>query len=105
MEYDRVKIETYLPETHLQALQEALVSVDAGHVGNYDSCMSVSHVTGFWSPLEGAKPFIGKEGEISTEEELKIEVVIQKENLDKTVEAIRKAHPYEEPVINAIPLL
>ena len=27
-----------------------------------------------------------------------------KENVDKTIEAVKKVHPYEEPVINVIPL-
>ena len=105
MEFEKAKIETYIPETHLKALQKALQDVDAGHVGNYDSCMSVSRVTGFWRPLEGSAPFMGSTNEISQEEELKIEVVIQAKDMEKTISAIRKVHPYEEPVINVIPLL
>ena len=34
------KLEIFIPETHLKALQKALQDVDAGHIGNYDSCMS-----------------------------------------------------------------
>ena len=26
------------------------------------------------------------------------------ENVDKTIEAVKKVHPYEEPVINVLPL-
>lgn len=105
MEFEKAKIETYIPETHLEALRKALQDVDAGHVGNYDSCLSVSRVTGFWRPLAGSKPFMGETNEISQEEELKIEVVIQAQAMEKTVAAIREIHPYEEPVINVIPLL
>ncbi len=65
------KLEIFIPETHLKALQKALQEVDAGHIGNYDSCMSYSPVTGCWRPLEGSSPFIGKCGTISTEPELK----------------------------------
>ena len=36
------KLEIFIPESHLRALQGALQSVDAGHIGNYDSCMSYS---------------------------------------------------------------
>lgn len=42
------KLEIFIPETHLKALQKALQEVDAGHIGNYDSCMSYSPVTGRW---------------------------------------------------------
>ena len=68
------KLEIFIPETHLKALQKALQDVDAGHIGNYDSCMSYSPVTGCWRPLKGSSPFIGTCGSISAEPELKAEV-------------------------------
>ena len=37
--------------------------------------------------------------------ELKVEVTIKAENLRDTIMAIKAVHPYEEPVINAIPLI
>ena len=99
-----VKLEIFIPETHLAALQAALQEADAGHIGNYDCCLAFSPVTGTWRPLPGTKPFIGEEGQISCEPELKVEVTVRVERLDETMEAIRKIHPYEEPVINIIPL-
>jgi hypothetical protein len=60
------KLEIFIPESHLPALQEALRSVDAGHIGNYDCCLSCSPVTSFWRPLKGrgclinGSPEIGK---------------------------------------------
>ena len=99
-----LKLEIFIPETHLQKLREALQSADAGHIGNYDSCLSYSTVTGCWRPLAGTNPYIGKIGEVSEEPELKVEVTIKKENLERTIAAIREIHPYKEPVINAIPL-
>lgn len=40
------KLEIFIPESHLAALQRALREVDAGHIGNYDCCLSYSPVTG-----------------------------------------------------------
>ena len=40
----------------------------------------------------------------SEEEEWKVEVTVKRENLEKTIFAVKQMHPYEEPVINAIPL-
>ncbi|MBO5834028.1 MAG: cytochrome C biogenesis protein [Alphaproteobacteria bacterium] len=99
------KLEIFIPKTHLAQLQAALQSVDAGHIGNYDSCLSYSEVIGTWRPLDGANPYLGKQNEISQEPELKVEVRILVDNLDKTLVAIRDIHPYETPVINVIPLL
>ena len=97
-------MEIFLPESHLAALQKALQDVDAGHIGNYDSCLSYRSVTGTWRPLSGTNPYIGTQGEISSEPELKVEVTVRVENVDRTLAAIKAVHPYEEPVINVIPL-
>ena len=102
MEFKYCKLEIFLPPTHLEVVQKALQEVDAGHIGNYDSCMSVSPVTGYWRPLDGCDPYIGTNGEISCEPELKVEVTVYTENVDKTIEAVKKVHPYEEPVINVV---
>ena len=98
------KLEIFIPESHLEPLRQALLEVDAGHIGNYDGCLSYSRVTGCWRPLAGASPYIGAEGEFCTEPELKVEVTCRTERVEETVEAIRAVHPYEEPVINVIPL-
>ena len=99
------KLEIFIPETHFRALQKALQEADAGHIGNYDSCLSYSRVTGTWRPLSGTHPFIGAEGEVSEEPELKVEVTIRAELLDTVMRAIKAVHPYEEPLINVLPLV
>ena len=104
MEFQYCKLEVFIPETHLPALQKALLTVDAGHIGNYDCCLSYSRVTSCWRPLEGAMPYLGAQGEISSEPELKVETVCRTDQADKTVEAIKAIHPYEEPVIHVIPM-
>ena len=42
--------------TPLTAEQKALQSVDAGHIGKYDSCMSCSQLISYWRPLDGKSP-------------------------------------------------
>lgn len=101
---DWFKLEIYIPETHFSALQKALQAAEAGHIGNYDSCLSYSRVKGTWRPLEGARPYIGEEGTISEAAEIKVEVNVCKDKLTAALQAIRDIHPYEEPVINVIPL-
>lgn len=105
MTYSYVKLEIFIPASHLKALQQALQSVDAGHIGAYDCCMSYSPVIGTWRPLDGTHPYTGTVGELCESEELKVEVNIRAAELQRTLDAIRAVHPYEEPVINALPLL
>ena len=99
------KIEIFIPETHLDVLQKALIECDAGHIGNYDACLSYSRVISTWRPLEGSNPYSGTIGEISHVQELKVEVTCRGEQIDDVIAAVRKIHPYEEPVINVIPLI
>ena len=103
-EIERFKLEIYVPESHMDALQSTLQSAGAGRIGKYDSCLSYSRVRSTWRPLVGAKPYNGFEGIATTEDELKVEVIVLKSKLAETLQAIRSVHPYEEPVINVIPL-
>ena len=57
MEFEFCKLEIFLPESHLEAVQQALWSVDAGHIGRYDCCLSYSPVIGAWRPWR-APPLI-----------------------------------------------
>ena len=92
MEFSYCKLEIFVPESHLEQIRAALRSVDAGHIGNYDSCLSYHPVTGCWRPQEGTAP------------ELKVEVTCRAEQAEAAIAAVKAVHPYEEPVINAIPL-
>jgi len=100
-----IKLEIFIPKSHFPTLQDALRSVDAGTIGNYDSVLSYSTIRGTWRPLPGANPYDGKVGVLCEGEEYKVEVHCLAENLNKTITAIKAIHPYEEPVINAIQLL
>ena len=104
MDFAFCKLEIFLPESHLEPLREALRSVDAGHIGHYDSCLSYSRVISSWRPLEGTDPYLGRPGVLSVEPELKVEVTCRTERVDETIAAIQRVHPYEEPVIDVIPL-
>ena len=57
-----------------------------------------------WRPLEGTTPYSGKEGEFCSEPELKVEVTCWTKRVEETLTAVKAVHPYEEPVINVIPL-
>jgi len=99
------KIEVYLPAEYLESIQLALTAAQAGIVGNYDNVFATTQVTGHWRPLPGSDPFQGNIGEIETAPEIKLEVNCKKEHVSVTLQAIRAAHPYEEPLLRVIPIL
>ena len=48
---------------------------------------------------------MGMEGEVSEAEEIKVDVNIQAGDLERTLNAIYEVHPYEESLVNVIPIL
>ncbi len=105
MEFNRVKLEIFIPDDYVPALREALAAAGAGIIGNYDHCCSVSPVRGYWRPLEGADPYDGTVGQVSEGRESKVEVNCPRDSVPQVIQAIRAVHPYEEPLINILPLL
>lgn len=105
MNFKKVKIEIFIPKEYTNKLREALNNIGALGVGNYDNVMSVAKIKGYWRPLKGANPFDGNIDEISKAEEDKIEFSTDIKNIENIIKVIKEVHPYEEPVINIIPLL
>ena len=90
------KIESYVPESHLETVKTAMFAAGAGRVGDYDSCAWQTLGQGQFRPLEGATPYIGQTGQVETEPEYKVEMVCTGELVREVVEAMKRAHPYEE---------
>ena len=98
------KLEIFCPEENVDELLEVLASQHAGEIGNYDHCTTISQVQGTYRPLLGATPAVGEVGKLIRGSECKIEVNCKEEFIAKVIQAVHKAHPYEEPVINVFPL-
>lgn len=105
MEFKDYKIEIYVPEDYIIKLRDALNKVNACKIGNYDNCISYSQVKGYWRPLDGANPFNGEVGSICSGSECKMEIRCRREFVSKALKTIREIHPYEEPLINVLPVL
>lgn len=87
----------YIPETHVEAVKSALFAAGAGRYRNYDCCAWQVRGEGQFRALEGSQPFIGREGQVETVPEYRVEMICVEEHLDAVVAALRASHPYEEP--------
>jgi dinuclear metal center YbgI/SA1388 family protein len=90
------KLVTFVPQDHLQKVRESIFYAGAGHIGNYDQCSFSSSGKGTFRGLEGTNPFIGEQGKLSEEAEIKMETIFPAHNQNKIISALLKAHPYEE---------
>jgi len=104
-EKDRLyKVVIFVPETHLTDVMEAMSEAGAGHIGNYSHCTFQTKGQGTFKPLEGTNPFIGKKGELEFVNEVKIESIADKSILNKVIDSMVHAHPYEEAAYDIYPL-
>jgi hypothetical protein len=87
----------FVPDSHREAVKEAVFAVGGGRIGDYDSCCWQVLGEGQFRPLEGAKPFIGEFGGVEIVAEWKVEMVVADEVIRQAVAALKAAHPYETP--------
>lgn len=100
-----VKIVVYVPVSHVKKARKALADAGCGHIGKYDFCSFSVKGVGRFRPLKGAKPFIGRAGKIEKVIEERIETICPKTKLRAVLNAVKRAHPYEEPAIDVYLLL
>jgi len=102
---DIVKIQTYCPKNVADNVRMAIGEAGGGRIGNYSHCAFVSEGFGYFLPMEGASPAVGRRGKIEKVEEVKIEFVCERGKAKKIIAAIKKAHPYEEVPIDVFQLM
>lgn len=88
---------TYAPPGAVDGLRHAMAAAGAGRIGPYEECAFVSPGTGRFSPMAGAMPLLGDDGEGVAE--VRLEMVAPVEAASRVLRAARDAHPYEEPVV------
>ena len=91
-----LKLVVFVPQTHAQAVHDALAKAGAGHIGHYSHCMFQAEGKGTFMPLAGAEPFIGRQGQLEQVAEIRLETILPAKIRRRVVSALLKVHPYEE---------
>lgn len=99
------KLVVFVPSEALEPLRDALFAAGAGRIGAYDRCSWSTAGVGTFRPLSGAEPAVGSVGAEERVEEVRLETVFPDALQAEVVEALRRAHPYEEPAFDVLPLL
>jgi len=90
------KLVVYVPTEQCKRVKEALGNAGAGAIGNYSHCLFSSSGIGQFLPEENANPYIGDKGKLEQVNEERIETLFPDYLEKKVVQAMIKAHPYEE---------
>lgn len=98
------KIEVYLSKELVPTMVSAATNLGACKVGDYENVASYFEVEGCWKPKSSANPFSGKIDAVNYGREYKLELRCKENLVRKLIKTLRNLHPYEEALINVIPL-
>lgn len=98
------KLAIFVPKSDIGPIKEELGRQGAGWIGNYSHCSFSTDGVGSFKPLENTNPYIGTPGKIEEVDEVKIETIVKEGDLERTLKALLKVHPYEEVAYDIYPL-
>jgi len=90
------KLVCFVPKENTFEVLNELHKIGAGNIGNYSNCSFRVEGTGTFMPKEGANPIVGKANLQEEVEENRIEVILPAHLSSEMINALKKAHPYEE---------
>jgi hypothetical protein len=98
------KLVYFVPEEARDTTRDACFAAGGGRIGDYERCSWYTRGTGTFLAGEGSDPAIGRVGEEEHVSEYRVEMVVPEESLQRVLDALREAHPYEEVAFDLIPL-
>lgn len=102
---DEVKLVTFVPPDHVDAVLDAMARAGAGVIGDYERCSFRVPGTGTFRPGPEADPYAGEVGADNEETEDRLEIVVPRPRLHAVLRALRGAHPYEEVAFDVYTLV
>ena len=98
------KLATFVPENDLEAVRRAICLAGAGEIGEYQFCTFRTKGIGSFMGSEGTHPAIGEPGNLEEVEEFRLEAIVGRDVLDDVIQAMNRAHSYEEVAYDVYPL-
>jgi dinuclear metal center YbgI/SA1388 family protein len=98
------KIVTFVPAGRVQRVVDAMAHAGAGAIGDYDRCAFLVDGEGTFRPGPSSNPAIGTRGKVEVVAETRVEMILPRAARNAVVEALRRAHPYEEPAFDVFEL-
>ena len=99
------KLVFFVPVESAEKVKKSIFKTGAGQLGNYSHCCFETEGIGQFLPNDNANPAIGKQGQLEKVRELRIELLCSDDNVRAAVEALKNAHPYEEPAYEVYQLI
>jgi dinuclear metal center YbgI/SA1388 family protein len=95
-----LKLAAFVPASHAAKVRRAVCGAGAGIIGEYSECSFSVAGAGTFKGSGASNPAVGRAGRLEEVAEVRLEVLLTQSIRDAVVEALRKAHPYEEPAFD-----
>jgi dinuclear metal center YbgI/SA1388 family protein len=105
---DYLKLVTFVPESHVEQVADAVFEAGAGHIGQkakYTRCSFRHPGTGTFQGDESTNPAVGTAGEFEKVPEIRFETILPADLAGEVINALRQAHPYEEPAFDLLKMV
>jgi hypothetical protein len=99
------KLVVFVPPDSLEQVRDAVFAAGAGRIGDYERCSWYTEGTGTFLGGDSTDPAVGERGVEERVLELRLETVFPAERHGAVIEALRAAHPYEEPAFDIYDLV
>ena len=96
----RFKIVVFVPPEKADDVAFKMASAGAGVIGNYTVCSFRTMGTGTFMGGEASDPAVGEKGKFEKVDEIRLEMLCNKKNLDAAIDKMLEIHPYEEPAFD-----
>ncbi len=103
-ESNQFKVVVFVPHESLDKLAKSVFNAGGGIIGEYENCSFRSSGEGTFKGSEKSSPSVGKKERFEKVNEVRLEFIVDLWKLDKVIDALIEAHPYEEPAYDIYPL-
>jgi hypothetical protein len=100
-----LKLNFYVPETHVEEVKSALFEAGAGTFDKYEQACWQTMGQGQFKPIEGSDPHIGQQDQLERVDEYRVEIICSEECIEQVIKALKVNHPYEEPAYEVLHML
>jgi len=100
-----LKLVTFVPEGDVEKVADAVFEAGAGRIGQqakYEKCSFRVNGHGTFQGDEDTHPAVGEAGQYERVPEVRFETVLPKGLAGEVINALRRAHPYEEPAFDLL---
>lgn len=98
-----VQIAVHIPKENVDDVVKAVIKAGACRVGNYSECLTKIESNTQFKAKNGSNPAIGEVEKLEEVSGVKLEFFTESIILQKVLQAMEKAHPYETPAYAIYP--